>query len=553
MVSWFRWKDRAGKDSAEAPMRAGFSPRVKRQLWILAFCRFAEPVALTSVFPYLYFMIKSFNVPNDDIAFWVGITAASFPFSQFMSSVFWGRASDRFGRKATILFGLLGTLISSLLFGLSKSIPQAIAARCMSGLLNGNVGIMRTFVAEIVPEKHLQPRAFSLMPLVWAVGSIFGPVIGGYLADPVKNYPQYFSPGGFFSNYPYALPNFFNTVLFTLSVTIGFLFLEEPLEALKNDRDIGRELGQRVVSLFSRKPHHHHKIDREEFDEDETTPLFTADEEDGRCPPSTKTIPKHHLKPPALHEALTKQSILNIAAYGFLALQSVSYDQMLPVYMSFPTVTHLPQPRNPLKYFGGFGLSSSEIGSILSAFGFFAMFNQFFIFPPITRRYGPMNCLRVSLGLYPLVYFLSPFAVILKEEFRRPFLYSLVFIKNVGGIFSFPCSAILLTNSAPSLRVLGTLNGIATAVASLGRAIGPTIAGIAFSYGQKIDYLVLPFWFMGILALMGWLLSFWLADGKDSTQDEGTAEEQAVESHSASSTQSMVVSESSTRSPSPSR
>jgi len=111
-------------------------------------------------------MIKSFNVPKDDIPFWVGITAASFPFSQFTSSVFWGRASDRFGRKATILFGVLGTLISSLLFGLSKSVPQAIAARCLCGLLNGNVGILRTFVAEIVPEKHLQPRAFSLMPLV---------------------------------------------------------------------------------------------------------------------------------------------------------------------------------------------------------------------------------------------------------------------------------------------------------------------------------------------------------------------------------------------------
>ena len=111
-------------------------------------------------------MIKSFNVPKDDIAFWVGITAASFSFSQFTSSVFWGRVSDRFGRKATILFGLSGTLISSLLFGLSKSITHAIAARCLSGLLNGNVGILRTFVAEIVPEKHLQPKAFSLMPVM---------------------------------------------------------------------------------------------------------------------------------------------------------------------------------------------------------------------------------------------------------------------------------------------------------------------------------------------------------------------------------------------------
>lgn len=258
---------------------------------------------------------------------------------------------------------------------------------------------------------------------------------------------------------------------------MGFLFLDEPLETLKNDRDIGRELGRKLMSLFSREPHNQHKIDREEFNgEDETTPLITPDEENGRGPQLAKATPKHHHKPPALHEAFTKKSTVNIVVYAFLALQAVSYDQMLPVYMSFPPMAHPPEPKNPLKYFGGFGLSSSEIGSILSTFGFFAMFNQFFIFPPITRRYGALNCLQVSLGLYPLVYFLSPFAVILKEDFRQPFLYSLVFIRNIGGIFSFPCSTILLTNSAPSLRVLGTLNGVATAAAALGRAVGPTVS-----------------------------------------------------------------------------
>ena len=36
-MTWFRWKGRAGKDGDldEAPSRAGFSPKVKRQLWIL--------------------------------------------------------------------------------------------------------------------------------------------------------------------------------------------------------------------------------------------------------------------------------------------------------------------------------------------------------------------------------------------------------------------------------------------------------------------------------------------------------------------------------------
>ena len=68
-----------------------------------------------------------------------------------------------------IICGSLGTLLSSLVFGLSRSLPLAIFARCMAGVLNGNVGIIRTFVAEIVPEKELQPTAFALMPLVVSV------------------------------------------------------------------------------------------------------------------------------------------------------------------------------------------------------------------------------------------------------------------------------------------------------------------------------------------------------------------------------------------------
>lgn len=56
---------------------------------------------------------------------------------------------------------------------------------------------------------------------------------------------------------------------------------------------------------------------------------------------------------------------------------------------------------------------------------------------------------------------------------------------------------------------------------------------------------------MGFIALVGWLQSFSLVEGKGFAQDEDTAEEQAADSPS--STQSAVVSESSTRSHSPSR
>lgn len=81
-------------------------------------------------------------------------------------------------------------------------------------------------MAELVPYKSLQPRAFSIMPLVWSVGSVFGPILGGALASPVEKYPRFFGKSEFLKKYPFALPNLVSTVVFAIGVLIGILFLK---------------------------------------------------------------------------------------------------------------------------------------------------------------------------------------------------------------------------------------------------------------------------------------------------------------------------------------
>ena len=170
-------------------------------------------------------MIESFNVPKADIAKWAGLTSAVFSLSQCLTGILWGRASDRFGRKPAIMSGMVCTMTSSLLFGFSRSLPWAIAARSMGGLSNGNVGIIRTTVAELVPYKHLQPKAFSIMPLVWTIGSIFGPTLGGALASPAAKYPRLFDTH-FFRTFPFALPNLVAACFFLSGLATAFLFLQ---------------------------------------------------------------------------------------------------------------------------------------------------------------------------------------------------------------------------------------------------------------------------------------------------------------------------------------
>ncbi len=73
-----------------------------------------------------------------------------------------------------------------------------LISRAFLGLANGNVGIIRTWLTELVREKELQPLAFSMMPLVWSIGSIFGPAFGGALANPaVKASRDFWELGDF--------------------------------------------------------------------------------------------------------------------------------------------------------------------------------------------------------------------------------------------------------------------------------------------------------------------------------------------------------------------
>jgi MFS family permease len=89
-------------------------------------------------------MIESFGVDKANVAKWAGITSAVFSFTQCLTAIPWGRASDRYGRKPIVLLGFIFTMFCSLFWGFAQSLWVAILARGMSGAMNGNVGIIRT-------------------------------------------------------------------------------------------------------------------------------------------------------------------------------------------------------------------------------------------------------------------------------------------------------------------------------------------------------------------------------------------------------------------------
>lgn len=106
---------------------------------------------------------------------------------------------------------------------------------------------------------------------------------------------------------------------------------------------------------------------------------------------------------------------------------------------------------------------------------------------------GILNCLKACAIAFPVANFLIPFTALLPStETRVIGVFVVLFIKCWASIFAFPCSTILLTNSATSLRVLGTLNGFATSTSALGRAAGPFMGGESVdSYEDISEYIAI--------------------------------------------------------------
>jgi hypothetical protein len=129
----------------------------KSQLAILTLARLSEPLTQTSLQSYMFYQLKSFpgNPSDSTVARQAGMLAAAFTGAQFCTALLWGRLADweGMGRKRVVLIGLLGTMVGSLGFGFSRSFGEAMCWRFVGGVLNGNIGVMRTMISEIVKEK----------------------------------------------------------------------------------------------------------------------------------------------------------------------------------------------------------------------------------------------------------------------------------------------------------------------------------------------------------------------------------------------------------------
>ena len=188
----------------------------------------------------------------------------------------------------------------------------------------------------------------------------------------------------------------------------------------------------------------------------------------------------------------------------------MSFDQLLPVVLSSPPSQE--PPRFPFKFLGGFGLSTSSIGVMMSLAGIYCMAAQLYLFPWMVRRFGALRTYRATLLTWPLLYLVVPYIALLPLPLQKPCTFLCLLWRTTNQALSYPSFSILINQASPSLMVLGTINGVAGSSASLSRALGPTVTGIIHAWGISMGYAGLSWWISGLVCLIGGVEALWVRE-----------------------------------------
>jgi MFS family permease len=177
-----------------------------------------------------------------------GYLGSAFFFGNFIGSFGWGWASDVFGRKPIMLLGLFFTLIMELLFGFSQNFAWAVTARFLWGLLNGNLGVAKTYISEVCDDSN-QAKGFSVIGTSSGIGRLVGSVVGGFLSQPASKYSAFETQ--FFCKFPYALPCIVGATICLFSFVAASIFIEETLHKTRRDSAASSETTETPSSTDS--------------------------------------------------------------------------------------------------------------------------------------------------------------------------------------------------------------------------------------------------------------------------------------------------------------
>jgi MFS family permease len=364
-------------------------------MMVLAMIALCEQTAFNSISPYLPDMASSFpEVKPGMVGVYVGMIGTAFAVAQLVTNYFWGWLSDRIGRKPVILLGTVLTAVCFVAFGFCTTLYQAVAVQALMGIVNGNQGLVSTCLGEIT-DKSNQSKAFTYLPVLYGVGGITGPLLGGLLV--IRQNPFNKSEP---NPYPYLAPNLLSAAILLIDFVISLIFLEESLEDAETLPKFGRKIRDLFVWLWqitsnaqrprSVRPGDHlpYRLIREQSEDGEHDSDLDSASEISDVPHGHESLTRNEL--------LNRDTILLLLTYLIFALCNIAFNALFPIFS---------QAAPPI----GRGLTPSEIGLAQGFSGVVTIIFQICIFGQLRNKMGNRWSYRAGLFGFVIAFILMPF------------------------------------------------------------------------------------------------------------------------------------------------
>ena len=140
-----------------------------------------------------------------------GLMGTAWALMQFICAPIQGALSDRFGRRPVVLLSNLGLGLDYIVMALAPNVVWLIIGRTISGIASSSFSTAGAYIADVTPVEE-RAAAYGKIGMVFGLGFVFGPALGGWLGS--------FDP---------RLPFWGAAALSLLNAGYGFFVLPESL------------------------------------------------------------------------------------------------------------------------------------------------------------------------------------------------------------------------------------------------------------------------------------------------------------------------------------
>ena len=419
------------------------------------------------------------GISEEVVGFRTGVLGATFCFAQALTSFWLGRLSDTIGRKIIIIMGNVSCAVGVLLFGFSGNFIQACVVRLAMGSTNGIIGAEKALIGDMLTREE-QSEAMGYISMTWGIGTLVGPMIGGFLSNPCAQ--GYFrgdsgvcAPGGLFERKPFLLPCMVASAISVVAIILTVWFLEEEKRTDPNgptydavaveDTDDERPMARMGVSAsLYKKNSDLYRYDSEIHEKEiemgslENGSQWTVDSQDSEGLANVQDQRPWYTQ---------KNILLALSGYALIAFCYIILDELVPIFASADIAD------------GGLAYTTSKLSGPLSFSGIVLIVWMVVGYPWMSKKFGiTRTCIIGVLQTIPLT-FLFPLSSLRFLNTDVIFWIGMG-LKSIAGSNAFT-SCLVLVNLAAPKESLGEVNGLGQTLASSVRALGPFLGGVMWA------------------------------------------------------------------------